>query len=121
MLMRQSVWALPLALGVMCALGAGCHESRPVVVPDSGVGVDGEAPRGDAGGGIDVDDYDRSCMTDDDCRVVFVGSPCGCSCEVSAVNQDESDAYQSAVSELRAMCEGLLRIEQGNEALALMR
>ena len=106
MRMIQSVWVLTLALGAMGALGAGCHESRSVVDPDSGAGLDGAAPRADAGGGVDVEDYDRSCATDDECRVVFTGSPCGCSCEVSAINEDEFDAYRAAQSELRAMCEG---------------
>lgn len=104
MRMKQSVWVLTLALGVMGALGSGCHESRPVVGADSGIEVDSEVPRVDAGGGINVDEFDRSCVADDDCEAVFVGSPCGCSCEVSAVNGGDYEAYLEARRELRAMC-----------------
>jgi hypothetical protein len=45
------------------------------------------------GSDIDANDYDRSCTLDEDCMVIFVGDTCGCSCDTSAINVSDRDAY----------------------------
>lgn len=42
---------------------------------------------------IEVEDYDRSCATPDDCEVIFVGDPCSCSCDVGAINAGDYQQY----------------------------
>lgn len=40
-----------------------------------------------------ADDYDRTCNAAAECRVVFVGDPCSCSCDVSAIRASEYPQY----------------------------
>lgn len=44
-------------------------------------------------GEVDPNDYDRSCSEATDCMVIFTGERCSCSCDVSAINVSDREAY----------------------------
>lgn len=42
-----------------------------------------------------LDDYDRTCATDEDCVVVFVGDVCDCNCNgVGAISKKGEESYR---------------------------
>ena len=93
-------------LALLCVLSSGCHESRMNLDLDAGTAPDGTLPELDASPPPVEPDIDRSCAVDADCTPVLTGDPCGCSCEMSAINNDAVEAYRDYRNELYAMCEG---------------
>jgi hypothetical protein len=42
---------------------------------------------------IDADNYNRACSQDSECRIIYVGDVCDCSCSVSAINAADYERY----------------------------
>ena len=42
---------------------------------------------------IHAEDYDRSCVTADDCVVIHVGDVCACDCTSAAINEADLQQY----------------------------
>ena len=51
--------------------------------------------------------YDRSCVEDGDCIVVFVGDTCSCTCERAGIRASERFAYQDDRTAASSNCEDL--------------
>jgi hypothetical protein len=56
------------------------------------------------GNSISADTYDQSCSSDADCRTVSVGDICGCSCEVGAINQNQTARHESDLGSVKRSC-----------------
>ncbi len=54
---------------------------------------------------IDQDDYLRTCTAASECRTIFQGSRCDCSCDYGAINAADYDKYLSdSEGECDALC-----------------
>ena len=100
---------LILGVALLCTMLTGCYESRLTVDGDAGARAEGGTAPPDARVTNlmpDISRFDRTCRSEDDCVAVFIGNVCGCGCEMSALNRDDSEAFRQYTNELAAMCEG---------------
>ena len=52
--------------------------------------------------------YDKSCTTNADCKLVFVGNVCGCDCTQEPINASEVERFNQEVGEKSAQCDMVL-------------
>jgi hypothetical protein len=53
---------------------------------------------------ISADDYNQSCNSDADCRTVQTGDICDCSCEVGAINAEQTAWHESDLGSIKKDC-----------------
>jgi len=81
--------ALILVLGI-----TGCgDETTPSTQVDTNVTTEG---------------YDKTCATDADCTLVFIGNVCGCACTQDAIATGEGSRYSAEQEEKRKLCSDIL-------------
>ncbi len=63
---------------------------------------------------MEVEDYDQSCTTADDCIVQLVGDVCGCGCEYGAFAKSDLPKYQSDYADAYDYCVGFASCDACN-------
>jgi hypothetical protein len=100
--------AIGTALVALAAAACGGSTSSPGSSSGTSGGNGGGGAGGGDGGGhatIAASDFDRSCATDADCRIVTEGDVCAlCSCPNAAIAKSAAEEYSAKRQELAATC-----------------
>lgn len=56
---------------------------------------------------MDIEDYDQSCTTADDCTAEFFGDVCQCGCNYEAIAKRDLPKYHADYSDAYGYCVGL--------------
>ncbi len=79
---------------ILVGFVSGCSEEAPVP--------------GKADTVMTTEGYDKGCMANTDCILVFTGDVCGCDCTQEAINAGESTRYAASQEQKRKACVDIL-------------